>query len=391
MVLIFTAPHGRHASTIVSEAATQCVAIDVVDLGQGQRVTRADGAEEHHPVAGPDSGPTAGDLNNPPDPSLSLASAGTPKIQRGRVRTRKAAKTTAVLTPDSPPVIWIQVGPGKFVRVEGGISAAGTTKAQEVVVDASLAKATPVYSPPMSTAPAESLAEHDPPDTPKTTRGDVGMVFVFEDHASELAIEEYGIAPSAFDPIPLVSRSVEHSVDDLPRVVADPGCITNRGGETSWCGVVPGRLWLQRPTFKGQAGWFSREIVTATPRASQVPSWQNVAAGRTLSVLGLSSLTPSVRLKQAMRLAFSRIAHFQRTRLPRSPPYGYSFCGSLALPAETYREIACGGYSAGGTSPMRHYPPSCNDSFSISYLISESRRRLRTMRCPSQRISIASP
>ena len=62
-----------------------------------------------------------------PDPTA----ASTPKPRRSRARARKAVQATETVT-DSVSVVWIQTGPGKFVRVEGGVRAARSAEIESV-------------------------------------------------------------------------------------------------------------------------------------------------------------------------------------------------------------------------------------------------------------------
>jgi hypothetical protein len=343
MVLIFAVPHRRHPSKSALEAGAESVGIGIVDLGQGLRVDRADGMVQHHPVAEHDSGPAASASTDPQDSSPGSAGASTRKLKRGRVRVRKAAKVAAEAMPDSAVATWIQVGPGKFVRVEGGMPAADGALAQEVAVGVSLATDTPEHAPPTSTASADALAALDPPDTPETTPGVVGVVFVSDDCALGSVTEEYGIAPSAFRSIPMVNSSVENRDRGTPEVVADSGCMANHDVETSCPGVNPERLWLQWPISRGQAGRVSRGIVSAIARVARVSLRHSIPVGPNSRTLAWSSIAPNARMQQAMRRAFGRTTHVQRTLRPRSPPYSYNSFARPGLPAETRHELVRGG------------------------------------------------
>jgi hypothetical protein len=296
-----------------------------------------------HPAVKPDADPPADEQTDLPDSASGSIDAGTAKIRRSRVRARKAARTAAEPTPDSAPVTWIQVGPGRFVRVEGGTPTALKTNAQDVVADAGLETDAPVDTPPTVTAPADAMAVHDPLDLPVTAPGGVGMVFEFEDPTVGPAIEEYGIAPSAFNPTTAAGSSVEHTDDAVPGVAVHSGSIAELGDKTTRLRVDPGYSEPQRPTWKGRPTGIPRGIASAIASVAPVGLPLNVPASSLPHFKMRSQRAPNARLQHAMRRALGRIAHFQRTHQPRSPPFDYGCRGRPALPAGTCREFARGG------------------------------------------------
>src|SRR5262249_31337484 len=120
---------------------------------------------------------------------------------------------TAEPRPGPPSVTWKQVGPGKFVRVEGGAQSVGPTQPEETVVAAvSAADEGPSVLP----LPAPDVAaRQDSPDPPATIVDDRGFEAAPGAFESELVTEAYGIAPSAFSPIPSNTASVEAPARNL--------------------------------------------------------------------------------------------------------------------------------------------------------------------------------
>ncbi|HKI19139.1 MAG TPA: hypothetical protein VKA15_14730 [Isosphaeraceae bacterium] len=322
MVLIFITPRGQRPWASATEASVESVGAGSADLGWGLRVDRADGVDQHHPDAEPDSRPAANELTELSGSSPDSARSSTAMPRRGRVRARKAARTAAEPMPDSPPVTWIQVGPGKFVRVEGSIPAVDQTLTEAVTVGASPVADALVHAPPTSTAPAAAQAAQDPPDPLAMIPGDVGMVVGPDDCVLGSVTEEYGIAPSAFSPAPLATSSVEGLAHDVSGVVAspeaNPGSVVNLGRKMPRCGVDSGRFWSYRRASRGQADWDSFGIANAMRGLDRASSRRNVQPGpkpRTLVWFVLNE-----RQQQAARRAFGRISHVERALRPRSPP-----------------------------------------------------------------------
>jgi hypothetical protein len=342
MVLIFVTPGGRHPTTTASERSGESTRVGESDLSRRLRLDRADGLEHHHPVIGPIAGPTAEAVTDPQDSSAGSPDARIPKIRRAQGRARRAAKT-AERAPESPPVTWIQVGPGKFVRVEGGIPAALTPDAQETTVGASLETDTPVPAPPVIAADAGAVGVQGPPESPVAAPGDVAIVFVSEGPRAGTGIEEYGIAPSAFNPATMATSAVEHVNDAVPGVAVGSGSIANRGALTSRHRVDPGHVGLQRPSSKERVALVSRGIVAAIPCVARARSRLDVPAGWIRRSSMRSESARNARLRQAVCCAFGQLAHCERTWLPRSPPFGHRFCGRPALPVRACRDFARGG------------------------------------------------
>ena len=283
------------------------------------------------------------------------------------MRARKTAKTAVEPTPSSTPVTWIQVGPGKFVRVEGRVLTAHAAQFQEVATDVSSETNTPGDVPPALSLLAEPLVEQEPPGTPETTLGVVRSVVESEDRVSGSTVEEYGIAPSAFSATPSALSSVEHVDDDVPAAAADPGSPADLGGKTSWCNGGPVRLGLLLRGVSGRTARISQGIATGLPRASRLSSRPIFPNGRVPRASGSSSFAKHARLRQASGRAFGRVVHLQRTRLPRSPPSTSTGPKRRHCWPKTATSLSCSD-SAGRRRPdIRVCTSSYNNPFFISF------------------------
>jgi len=271
LVMIFVTPQVWRLSPFLSESDAASDGVGITDLAQGLRVDRADGAEQYRPVTRSDAHLETGESALSSDPDPDVTTAGTAKQRRGRGRTRKAAKPAAELVPDSIPVAWIQVGPGKFVRIEGGIQAADSAQAEETAPRDLPATVTSTEATTAVTAQAEPLAEQEPSRSPETSPGDMAPVLVSADCATGSVTEEYGIAPSAFSRSPRLSR-------------------------------IP------------------RGIVRTVPRADRASWRHDMRACRKPRALIGSSFAPNTPRQNAVFRAFGRMAHVGRGPRPRSPP-----------------------------------------------------------------------
>ncbi|MFI5454609.1 MAG: hypothetical protein ACHRXM_04080 [Isosphaerales bacterium] len=325
MVLIFVTPRGQRPWAMATEASVDSVGAGSADLGRGLRMECADGVDQHHPDAEPDSGSAAIESTDRSGSSPDSAVSSIAMPRRGRVRARKAARTAAEPMPDSPPVTWIQVGPGKFVRIEGSIPAVDQTPTEAVAVGTSPVADVPIPAPPTSTVPAAALAAQDPQDPQVTIPGDVGMVVVPDDCVLGSVTEEHGIAPSAFSPAPLATSSVEGLAHDVSGAVAspepDPNSMTNLGRKTPRCGADSGRFRSHWRTSRGRADWVSLSVANAMRGLDRASSRRNVQPSPKPRTLVWALFVPNARRQQAARRAFGRIAHVERALRPRSPPH----------------------------------------------------------------------
>jgi hypothetical protein len=294
MVLIFVIPGGWHRRTRALQPSSQSIAANRSDLARGKRVDRADGVPQHRPIAAQVSDVAVSESTEISAPNSDCVGSATAQPRRGRARARKLVRAAAESMPDPPPVAWKQVGPGKFVRVEGGVPVVPQSKTEDAPADASPALDTPVNgldSPPNRRPSAEEYSTK-----PDTCAGNGEIAAESDTGASVTVPEEYGIAPSTFSPALSVTSSGEGPAEHRTRVLAVPGVhhgwIANRGHKS------PRR---------------SQDMNHITARR-QVPRVHlRLPSGRLRSI---------ARQRQAARRAFERISHVERALRPRSPPYG---------------------------------------------------------------------
>jgi hypothetical protein len=327
LVMIFITPRVRQSSPFAPESGAASDGIDVTDLGQGLRVDRADGAEQYRLITRSDSDLTTVESAESSDPSPHLTGAGTTKPRRGRVRARKTSGLAVELVPDSPPVVWIQVGPGKFVRIEGGIKAADSAQTEEVAPWDIPETETPAEATPAVAMQAEPLVVQEPLESPETSPCNVGPVLVSTDCALGSVTEEYGIAPSAFSLVPRLNSLFEGLDCDVPGRVDHPeiktGVLASPDGQPLPSAADPGRLWLQPGTSRKWVSRVQRGIVHAVPRVDRASWRRNIRACPNPQTLVGSWFAPNTPRQNAARRAFGRMAHVQRTPQPRSPPGRY--------------------------------------------------------------------
>jgi len=322
MVLIFAMPEGKSQPSRALDEPAGAVS---TELGNNLKVECAYEVEPHHLANDLASGPTGGETV-PELAGLGSESAnpGMAKLQRGRGRARKAPKTAPEPLPDSTPITWIRIGPGKFIRADATSQAVNRTNT-EVVVDAFPATDALAPTPPASTVPVTAPEEKGCSDTPELTPGDEGMVIDSNDCMPGPVTEEYGIAPSAFGLISSVDSSIQgpdhHGSGGAVTLEANPGPIANLSGKTSRDGMALEQLRPQRRTSGIRVERVSRGIALGIPCSDQASLRRKIWTRRETRTLAWSSFTSVTRLEQAAHRAFGQMPHVQRAWRPRSPPY----------------------------------------------------------------------
>ncbi len=262
------------------------------------------------------------------------------------------------LIPDTPPVTWIQVGPGKFVRLEGRGQATDPTETTLATVGANPDADVPLHVAAAATAPAETLAEQDPCTPPEISPGEVGLVLESDDCPGGSNTEEYGIAPSAFSVSSEVSPSVDsqaHVTEAVTEPEADPDSIVSQGERLSWRVMESGRLWSQQGTSRRRSGRVTRGMVPAIPALGRASRRCNLCTSPGTRSTAWFRFAPNVRRQQAACRAFGRITHIHRALRPRSPPLS-SVSEHRAGSAGRDRLRSRGRFLAGRTSPVWRYP-----------------------------------
>jgi len=324
LVMIFITPRVRQSSPSASELGATPDGAGIADVGEGLRVDRVDGAEQYRPIARSDADVITAESAESPDSNPDSTGAGRTKARRGRSRTRKISKPATELVPDSLPVAWIQVGPGKFVRIEGGIQAADSAQTGDVAPWDTPATEPTTEATPAAAEQPESLAIQEPFVSPETPPCDVEPVLVSTDCALGSVTEEHGIAPSTFSLPPQPSSLIEGLDGDAPVRVDEPeietGVLASPVGQLLPSEGDPDQHWLQPGTSRNWVSRAHRGIVHAVPRVDRAFWRRNIRAFSDSRTSVGSWFAPNTPRRHAACRAFGRMAHVQRSPQPRSPP-----------------------------------------------------------------------
>jgi len=327
LATIFVTPRVRSSSSSASDSSAVSDGIGTADFGPGLRVDRADGAEQYRPVTRSDADLITTESAELSDPDVDPTGAGVAKPRRTRIRARKVPKPATEPVVDSLPVAWIQVGPGKFVRSEGGTTAADSAQTEEAAPRDIPATEIPTALALAVAAHSEPLAVQEPLELLETSPCEVGPVLVSADHALVSVTEEYGIAPSAFSLIPGPSSANESLDCDLSDRIDQPEIKTtvpaSPAGQLLPSSEDEGRLWLQPGTSRLWVSRVQRGISHVVPRVDRTSCRREIRTGRNPRTLVKSWFAPNTPRQHAACRAFGRMAHVQRTLQPRSPPGSY--------------------------------------------------------------------
>jgi hypothetical protein len=324
LVLIFLTPPRWQPSSSASVSDAESDTVEIAGLAPGLRVDTADGPDEIRSVSQFDSDSANVDVTVALDSNPDVITGGAAK-RRGRVRARKVTNPASGPVKNSLPVAWIQVGPGKFVRAEGGIQTADIAQTEEIdarVLPATVPPAETTSAAPAQTEPPAELNSFTSPGA--SPPGEVGPISVSNDGVSGPVIEEHGIAPSAFNLTPLFESSVEASDQDLPGQVDQPE-VTTAGPAEPGTSSLPGSADLRIPLCQPGVArkWvrrIQRGIVRTGPRVNRV-SGRGITPNSPNPRLPFgSSCALNVARHDAASRAFGRVLHVQRIIRTRSPP-----------------------------------------------------------------------
>jgi hypothetical protein len=275
---IFGVPRRGKLPSPASTTGAVCEAVGIADPEPGLRVDCADGADQFGPLCCSDSVLTEGESTESSSAKADSAPSSTPKQRRSRAQVRKSVLASERATR-SVPVVWIQAGPGKFVRVEGGLQAANSAENESVSSQAY--PATDIAATVIEAVPEHAVlpVEPNPPESEGVTPADLEQSCLSDNRVSGSVTEEDGIAPSA------LSLTSELNTAAQRRVLRNLGVLV--------CGVPkPGRV--------------SRLRVIRTPLNSR------------LSVR--SKLASNGPRQQAASRASGRMRHVSADLRTRSPP-----------------------------------------------------------------------
>ncbi len=323
LVGIFVTPRRRKSTSSVSTAGGRSGSVGVAELVSGQRVDCGDGIDDIRSLAQFDSGQTNGKPTEPMDFSPNLTTASSDK-RRGRVRARKAGKPASESSTHSFPVAWIQVGPGKFVRVEDGIQAVNSAPIQETASRVCPATETPAEATPTAAAPTELPSEQESFTLSGSSCGDVELISHSDDRNAESVTEEHGIAPTAFSLATRYESFGESPDRDLEDEIAPAEVELTQSAEPD---IQLPPTQTAPPGLRGQLGasreWTSRirrGIVLTVPRASRARSQRVTRTSPNPRLLVGTSCSLARTPRDPTRRAFGRVLRLHGMLRTRSPP-----------------------------------------------------------------------
>ena len=326
MFVIFVTPkRGRQLIRVSKPGEVSIVGV-VTELGHSLRGDRADERDHHHLASELSSGQVKDDsISALKDFRPAPASTELTKPRRGRSRMRKTPKVATESAFDSSSVVWIRVGPGKFVRADANTAAISQAQTDLIATGVDPVADLLTELPSVSLAPAEAQTEENPSHVPKTSSVDERIFATPADRVLVSITEEYGIAPSAFSPVPVIIRSVNGLAFGEPEQtvapLADCGLTANLNAKASRDRENWRRPGLQGRTSANRVGRYSRRIASAVASGDRLYLRRRARQGQGRRSSVWASDRSNARVRQVARLAFGRIPHIQRALRPRSPPH----------------------------------------------------------------------
>jgi hypothetical protein len=325
MVVIFIVPEGARLQTRPAKSGKEAINGVVTQYGYELRVNCTDNGDHHQLAAevlssqGTDDSISALMSANPEFTSVSAT-----KPRRGRSRTRKVNKAITGLAPGSPLVTWIRVGPGKFVRADGRLSATDQGQSDEITTGADPFTDAPSETAPMSSVSTDAQTAQYPTHPPEASPGDEGVIVASTDRMLESVAAEYGIAPSIFGPAPLTSQPWGSLANVKSEVtiadVANSHLVPDLGVNAPRHGMDQNQPGVQGGTSGRRVGRVARGIAYAISDTGRPYLRRKVPKGPKPRSLVWSADRFNARLRQVARRAFDRIPHVQRALRARSPP-----------------------------------------------------------------------
>ena len=327
MVFIFVTPHGRGRAERVAESNRESVAGILVDPGGAcGLITRT-----RWFTTNPTRSQSRVEFNGESTLGaatlyLELTSSGTTKGRRTRGRVRKTVKSASERAPESASVIWIRVGPGKFIRAEGGSEAVLQAQDEKGSEDDPAVLGESIPELPASLTPDYMLVIEDhSSELPAAGFGDPVSTGGSDDCVMELIAEVYGITPSTFGSIQSDRRQWTawnvRAPDLAVTVDADSSTVPEVSDDLS----AHGEDWRtdrSRGCLSGSRMYrFSRGIANAIRGGDRASLRCDVRKGSKARLLVRSSSGPNGPLRQVICRTFGRVSHHKRALRPRSPPY----------------------------------------------------------------------
>jgi len=323
LAMIFVTPAKLQPSSSASQSGEDSETFGIVGLDTSPQGNHADELDELHSVSQFTSDQAKVDLSESTDSNPDMIAAGVAK-RRVRVRARKTTNPTALPMTDPLPVVWIQIGPGKFVRVEGGAQAANVAQIEEASARDLPTPVTPDETTPPAPATIEPPAELRSFTSPRETHGEIEPISVSNDGVSGSGTEEYGIAPSAFSLTPSLGSSVEALDHDLPGQVLEPefrsASPVEPGGSSLPSSTDSGPALIESGIARRWVRRIQRGITRVVPRVDRMSSRRTPSRSPSTRLsVGYSDVL-NVSRRDAARRAFGRVLHVERTLRIRSPP-----------------------------------------------------------------------
>ncbi len=210
MALLFVTPRNQRQLPVLSHGSAK--PLDHEEPNSDGKTSKASAGKAEilrcadHPVAETAVNELTVDATgSAPDPS----GPGSVKQWRGRTRARKTGKSATEVTSVPPPVAWVRVGPGKFVRADSATHPIAQVQPHSQP-DLFGARANPAADlcapmPPGSVDTADAVAEQQNCNPLHSTESDPGDAVVSDEEVLGSATEEHGIAPFALSPAPTLS------------------------------------------------------------------------------------------------------------------------------------------------------------------------------------------
>jgi len=333
LLAIFVAPRrGRLLSSALAiDAAVDDVSI--ANMEPGLRVDHADGVDQHRPLRRSDLFLADGDSTKSSPGNVNPSAASEPKPKRSRAHVRKSLPAVEQAT-GSVPAVWVQTGPGKFVRVEGSRPAANSA---EIANDSPQSyPVTDIPAAVVESEPTQSVfpAGQNRPEPVGATPTAFNNFCVSNNRVLESVTEAYGIAPSTFSLIPGANTAVERSeLDHLGQVCQSKAPIVVFADASRELPSESGKPENRLRQNGASRRWVlqnTRDLVRAVPRAGRVSRQRtNRTAPRPRILVG-SSFAPNVLRRQAVSRALERMRHLPRDLRSRSPPSCSRLEGTVA-------------------------------------------------------------
>jgi hypothetical protein len=307
LITIFTVPRRGRLLSTASETDAIGGVVGLADLEPGLRVDSAEGADQLRLLSRSDSYRTEDQWtessSSKPDPTTGRV----PKSRRNRVQVRKSVPANERATGPAT-VVWIQAGPGKFIRVEGGLQAANSA---EIAGDSRRNyPATDMTAEVIEAVPtqAELPAEETRLESVGATPTGTDQFGNSENRDSDSITAEYGIAPSALGLTPTVDTGNTRAEGELPSRAREFGGIGSRH-------YLP-----QQGLVRGWVFRASCVLAHAMPKTSRGLQRRVIRAAPNPRSLVESCFAANIRRRHTASLALGRMRHTRCNLRTRSPP-----------------------------------------------------------------------